>query len=291
MVFYSIAKLLIQKRTVKMKMKFYATDLDGTLISEDGSVSRKNIDAMKKAVEDGFFVAPTTGRSYYEMPEVLREEKPFTHCICSNGAVIFDGNINVLWESTFPEDVTDKIISVLSEYDTMIEVYADGTPTAEQKYLNKEAYEHFRIEENYHAVMDETRKGVDDISKFLKESGLRVEIFNVFFHDADEREEAFERLRKMDIAELTTSMQSNMELLQKGVNKGTALTRLMDIIGVTKEETAAAGDSQNDLSMFSAVGKKLAVSNACDELKAIATDIICSNDEGSADYALSHYFY
>lgn len=273
-----------------MKLKLYATDLDGTLIAEDGSVSEKNIEAMKKAVADGILVSPTTGRSYYEMPDVLREEKPFTHCICSNGAVIFDGDINVLWESTFPKEVTDKIISVLSEYDTMIEIYADGTPTAEQKYLNKESYEYFNIEENYHAVMDETRKGVESITQFLSDSKIGVEMFNVFFRNADERAEAFDRFREMDIAELTTSMQSNMELLQKGVNKGTALMRLAEMLGIEKDEIAAAGDSRNDLSMFTAVGTKLAVSNACDDLKAVATDIICSNDEGSAAYALSHYF-
>lgn len=273
-----------------MKMRLYATDLDGTLIAEDGSVSTKNIEAMEKGRRNGIFVVPTTGRSYFEMPLVLREKKPFAYCICSNGAVIFDRDINVLWESVFSKEQTKQIVDILSEYDTMIEIYADGTPTAEQKFLNKEAYEYFRIEENYHSVIDETRKGVENIYTFV-ETGKGAEMFNVFFRDADERAEAFERIRAMDIAELTTSMQSNMEILQKGVNKGTALAWLMNKLGVKSEEAAAAGDSRNDISMFSAVSKKLAVANACDALKNIATEVICSNDENSADYALKHYFF
>lgn len=271
-------------------MRLYATDLDGTLIAEDGSVSRKNLDAMERACADGCFVAPTTGRSYYEMPEILREEKPFTHCICSNGAVIFDRELNILWESTFSNEETKSIVDFLKNYDTMIEIYADGTPTADKKYLNKKSYKYFRIEENYHSVLDETRKGVDDICEFTKNSRKGAEMFNIFFRDPAEREEAFDRLREMNVAELTTSMQSNMEILQKGVNKGTALGRLQAYLGVTPEETAAVGDSRNDISMFSAAGTKLAVSNACDALKELATEIICSNDESSADYALSHYF-
>lgn len=273
-----------------MTPKLYATDLDGTLIADDGTVSQANIDAMHRAVKKGIYTVPTTGRCFYEMPEILRDEKPFTHCICSNGAVIFDRDGKSLWESNFSVSDTKKIVAKLREFDTLIEIYTDGAPYTEQKYLNTQSYEYFRIEENYHAVMNETRRGIDSIEEFLNPRTKGVEMFNVYFHDAAERERAFAEIRNMNIGELTTSMQSNMEILQPGVNKGFALNALAKMLDIKKSEIVAAGDSRNDLSMFSAAGICLAVSNACDDLKALATDVICSNNDGSAHYALTNYF-
>jgi hydroxymethylpyrimidine pyrophosphatase-like HAD family hydrolase len=54
--------------------------------------------------------------------------------------------------------------------------------------------------------------------------------------------------------------------------------------GIGIENTIAVGDSDNDMSMIKAAGLGLAVSNACDELKAIADKVICSNDEHNIKY-------
>lgn len=270
-------------------IKLAATDLDGTLISSNGEISNENFEAMKNAMNNGLYVVPTTGRSFYEMPESLREKKTYTHCICSNGAVIFDRDGKEIWKSTFSKAETMELFSILSEYDTMIEVYTKGTPVTEKSKLTKESYIHYRVEENYHDVLTATRKGTENLESFLMGNDEGAEMFNIFFSDMDERKEAFERIGKLNNVELTTSMESNMEILQRSVNKGSSLTMLCEKLNVKKEEVMAMGDSRNDLTLLSAAGTALAVANACDDLKQVADEVICSCDESAMAYALSRF--
>lgn len=270
-------------------IKLAATDLDGTLISSNGEISNENFEAMENAMNNGLYVVLTTGRSFYEMPESLREKKTYTHCICSNGAVIFDRDGKEIWKSTFSKAETMELFSILSEYDTMIEVYTKGTPVTEKSKLTKESYIHYRVEENYHDVLTATRKGTENLESFLTENDEGAEMFNIFFSDADERKEAFERIGKLNNVELTTSMESNMEILQRSVNKGSSLTMLCEKLNVKKEEVMAMGDSRNDLTLLSAAGTALAVANACDDLKQVADEVICSCDESAMAYALSRF--
>lgn len=272
-----------------MAIKLAATDLDGTLIASNGEISIENFEAMEKAVKEGLYIVPTTGRSFYEMPEELRERKSYTHCICSNGAVIFDRDGNEIWKSTFSTENTLELFSILSEYDTMIEVYTKGVPVTEKSKLTKKSYIHYRVEENYHDVLTASRKGVENLEAFLTESKEGAEMFNIFFSDADERKKAFERIGKLEYTELTTSMASNMEILQRRVNKGSSLKKLCEKLGISKEEVMAMGDSRNDITLLSAAGIPLAVSNACDDLKEKAKEIICSCDESAMAFVLNRY--
>lgn len=171
----------------------------------------------------------------------------------------------------------------------MIEVYTKGTPVTEKSKLTKESYIHYRVEENYHDVLTATRKGTENLESFLTENDEGAEMFNIFFSDADERKEAFERIGKLNNVELTTSMESNMEILQRSVNKGSSLTMLCEKLNVKKEEVMAMGDSRNDLTLLSAAGTALAVANACDDLKQVADEVICSCDESAMAYALSRF--
>lgn len=62
-------------------------------------------------------------------------------------------------------------------------------------------------------------------------------------------------------------------------NKGIAVKKLLEILGIKKEETIAIGDDNNDLSMFEQVGYKVAMGNAIDIVKENADEITLSNDE------------
>ena len=89
---------------------------------------------------------------------------------------------------------------------------------------------------------------------------------------------------------VAASEPTNIEIYNKNAGKGTAMLRLADMLGVPRENTIAVGDSKNDMDMIKKAGLSLAVSNACDELKAAAHQTICPYTHHSADYILSHFF-
>ena len=82
----------------------------------------------------------------------------------------------------------------------------------------------------------------------------------------------------------------NIEIMNIEAGKGNALYALCDLLGVDYEDTISMGDSDNDSSVTKAAGLGLAMANAVDSLKAIADEIICSNEEHGVEYVLNHYF-
>ena len=70
-----------------------------------------------------------------------------------------------------------------------------------------------------------------------------------------------------------------MDVMEKGANKGTALNKVQELFGISKEETAAFGDNHNDLEMLREAGDSYAVANARREVKEAARFLIKSNNE------------
>lgn len=115
-------------------------------------------------------------------------------------------------------------------------------------------------------------------------------MFNIFFHLDDERRAFIDRAKELFPELLCTySMQSNLEILRRGVDKGSALQKLADHLGLVPEQVIAVGDSRNDLSMIRYAGTGLAVANACDELKQAANAVACTSDAGVLSYIYHHF--
>ena len=74
------------------------------------------------------------------------------------------------------------------------------------------------------------------------------------------------------------------------VSKGNAIKYLCDYLNIDKEDTIGFGDSDNDVSMFSMVGKSISVSNGTDRVKTLANKItLSSDDDGIFKYMEEHF--
>ena len=133
--------------------------------------------------------------------------------------------------------------------------------------------------------MKKSRKPIKNLKGLLTDGSYKIEMFNVFFRNDTEKEACRQLLlEKFDGIEITSSLTSNLEIIKKGINKGFGLKKLCEITGYDLDNIIVVGDSKNDISAFNTAKTKYAVSNACDELKALADKIICSNDEGVMKY-------
>ena len=77
-----------------------------------------------------------------------------------------------------------------------------------------------------------------------------------------------------------------LEILKKTANKGIAVTHLAEKLGLSKEETMAIGDEENDRAMLEVVGSPVVMKNGNPEIKKIAKHITKSNDESGVAYAI-----
>ena len=194
-----------------------------------------------------------------------------------------------LFSSYYSREKALAVLHLLRQYDTMIEVFYGGRPYAPADKLNRLAYDYYRIEPIYHPVMAASRVPCTDLEALLS-GDEKTEMFNIFFHLDDERRAFIDRATEL-FPELicTYSMQSNLEILRRGVDKGSALQKLAEHLGLAPEQVIAVGDSRNDLSMIRYAGTGLAVANACDELKQAANAVACTSDAGVLSYIYHHF--
>lgn len=103
-------------------------------------------------------------------------------------------------------------------------------------------------------------------------------------------EQALAEIRPLPGITITSSGSDNFELLPAGADKGRALTRLGELLGVTPAEMAAIGDSDNDAEMLRAVGMPVAMGNADAALKNLAKYVTADCDHDGVAQAIYHIF-
>jgi len=89
--------------------------------------------------------------------------------------------------------------------------------------------------------------------------------------------------------ELSKSWRDNLEVMDKGVSKGSAVKLLCERLGINSDEVMAIGDNENDLSMIKFAGVGVAMGNAEDMVKEQADFITSSNDEDGVALAIEKY--
>ena len=109
------------------------------------------------------------------------------------------------------------------------------------------------------------------------------------FADMEEREQAWQELKRFDSLELVGSLKYNIEINAAGVNKGKGLLELGEILGISREEIMAFGDGDNDIAMLREVGFGVAMENADEEVKAVADYVTGSNDEDGVAKAIARF--
>ena len=180
--------------------------------------------------------------------------------IYSDGSVIYDKKKNKnVYERYIDMQTLIRLYNLLSSYDTMIEFYENKEPKTDKSKLNINSYHYYKIDENYIDVIDKTRIGIEDLSSAV-DLFDKTELLNVFF-----------------------------KITAENVSKGSALSKLGELIGVKSNEIIAAGDSKNDLPMFEFAGLPIAAGNASDEIKSITKNTACSNNESIVKYIYDNY--
>ncbi|MCR5795807.1 MAG: Cof-type HAD-IIB family hydrolase [Solobacterium sp.] len=253
--------------------KMIVADLDETLISTDRTITKKNIEAIKRAIEAGVKFVPATGRGYNSVHETLKTlglyDKEQQYTISYNGGAITEnkGEKLLYFQGITFEEAEALYKFALPYEDICIHVY-----TPDQVWV----YRFFPEEVEYLACRQPCTEIFDDNIDFLKGKEIVKAIFmNTDFDYLKQIEAKITHLTK----DMDVSYSSNryMELNRKGVNKGAGLQRLCDIIGIDISETIAIGDNFNDLSMIKAAGLGVGVANTVEAMKP-ECDYITEND-------------
>ncbi len=267
-------------------IKLIAIDIDGTLCDSEKQVSRENALAVKRAADAGIIMCLATGRPLYGLPEDVYKTEGFSYGIMSNGASTVDLRDNrILHQALIPNDRAVSIMEFLMSFpDTSPEIYIDGRSYIERERMEKNPQD-FNI--TYSRRMKKTP--VEDIIDFMRSDKRDIEKFYCLFKYAEDKEKVTERLMEDMDLNVVSSLKQNLEISNKDGNKGRALTDLICRLSISPEDVMAIGDSGNDLTMLNAVGYKVVMGNAYNDIKKIANEVTDTNDNNGVAKTLNRF--
>ncbi len=262
------------------------TDLDGTLLRNDKTISRENTEAIEYFKREGGYFTFITGRMPFFVSYVLDTVKPNVPFGCVNGAGLFDRKSGeYVWKADMPGDVSE-LVEIIDESFPGVGIQIN---TFYKTYFCKEnkTMENFRRVTKLENLVCHYNDVQEPIAKILFGSESEEEIKAI--------EETLKSHPLADKFDFIRSEKTLYEILPKGIGKGTSIIKLSSHLNIDIDKIIAIGDYNNDISMFKAAGIGIAVSNACREALDTADFITVSNEEHAIakvidDLAKGKYF-
>ena len=273
---------------MEKKIKMIGFDLDGTLLTRDKRITDFTRKTLEQAIAEGVVVLPATGRPISGVPEELLTFPGIRYAVTANGARVADlkKGCNV-YECLVSAEKVRKILDICREYDTLIEIYYDGTGYIDIEKARRA--DRYVWDSEMVRYLLNTRLQIHDIHEKAEKENRDMDKVQAFFACMNEREAAWERLEKIGGLAISESQGNNLEINAEGVHKGRALIRLGELLGIKREEIMAFGDEANDIEMLKSVGVGVAMANASQEVKSAADCLTASNGEdGVARFIQSH---
>ncbi|MFD2629782.1 Cof-type HAD-IIB family hydrolase [Oceanobacillus kapialis] len=279
-------------------MKLIATDLDGTLLNEEGKVSQKNAEAIKKATDFGIQVVVATGRSYEAASKPLQEVGITAPVICLNGANTYSKNKELLREAPLGRETAKDVQKHCEEENIYFELFTnEGVySTSREKFIQvmidilKSANPDMTEDEirvgAEHRFQNEEVQFIDHYATLFERDDLTVYKILAFSLDDKKLKDLFINLDVNPDLAITSSGEVNLEFNHPDAQKGIALEALAKSMGINMDEVMTLGDNFNDVSMLTMAGRGVAMGNAVEEIKALCKYTTKSNEEHGVAYAI-----
>jgi Cof subfamily protein (haloacid dehalogenase superfamily) len=257
-----------------------ATDLDGTLLRGDDTVSDRSLAALARAAAAGARHLVVTGRPAPRVRPLLENLGCTGLAVCGQGAQVYDaGADRLLWSVTLDRELAETALGKIEAetgpvYAAVDQDGADGLTLIEPGYLMP------------HPTLPAVRVGRRDdlweepISKVL----LRHPELS------DDELAATARAVVGSLATVTMSGPGTVELQPYGINKAAGLALAAEHLGLRPDRALAFGDMPNDIPMFDWAAHGVAMANAHPELKAVADEVTLSNEDDGIAVVLERLF-
>lgn len=255
-----------------MKIKAVALDLDGTLLNSKKEITENNLNILREFYKKGVEILIVTGRMYSAVVPIVKQLNLPITVICYNGGKVVDTKYNkILMENFLCTSTIEKLIKLSRELNIHLNIYQNEDWFVEninrwETKLYEKNISMKPVEINFnHLQLDKIIKtlfiGKDDCLNKLK---LQLE-------------------KQFDNIHITSSQNNYLEILNKNINKGAILEKILKLKGLNISDCVAFGDADNDIEMLTMAGYGVAMGNANENIKQI-TDYVTDTNDGDGIY-------
>ncbi|WP_346939104.1 HAD family hydrolase [uncultured Clostridium sp.] len=254
------------------KVKLIITDLDGTFLRSDKSISRFSLDVIKRCRKQGIYIAIATARSEWAAAKYIDLIKP--DIVISNGGSLAKYRDKVIYQCMLSAETSDLLIKDCVADSDIGEITVE---TDEAYYCNSEElnesdgdYSHTKYNDYTNPLNCMTYK----ITVEVLENSIAEKIASKY----------------PECSFLIFVGENWCRFAHRDATKINAINEIAKYLNISLEEVAAFGDDINDIGMIKHCGQGIAVSNAIKEILDCASHITGSNDEDGVAAFISENF-
>ena len=269
-----------------LKIRMVASDIDGTLLRSDGTISAHTVDMIHAAQERGILFTICSGR-FPEHADVLLKPYgircPITAC---NGATQWDARTDTILQNHFIRPESARQVVETAEKNRLdymifctkhISTRNDRVPHSSQRLYGD------LLTREYGVIYD---TGLDAVREALERP---INKFYFQIDDLSHKQRMIEAFRQISEISVTTSGQNNIEIIPLGCDKAGGMREMARLFDIDIEQVMAVGDYDNDVPMLQAAGLGVAMGNAPDHVKKRADQVTLSNNEDGLAKAIEKY--
>lgn len=246
----------------KLNDLLVVSDVDGTLLQAGYGIPEHNINAIERFVEKGGRFTICTGRSVDSVRRYIDWIQLTAPAILNNGTLIYDyRREKVLYNVTLDERFIRIIKEVFATFpDVGIELHSTAGITVLR--ATDSTHKHTAVEHIPYVLANiDTVKGKFNKALFAAEPHKLQSVVKFI----DGRRASDPLYQEFNFV---YSSEVYYELIPKGINKGTGLKKLAELMRVELKDTVAIGDYYNDIELFEAAGYTAAVADAPADIRA-----------------------
>lgn len=281
-------------------MKLIAIDLNGTLLNRRNKISRKNVEAIKRAKEKGIKIVIATRRAYFDAQSILAENGISAWIIGANGATIHNSQGQMLYNKFLEQRDAEDIIHYFDKENIYYEMSSNEVIYTEQSRIDLLTIEMYKLK---------NRNPKKDLRKLeeVAERQFSQKNVHLFSTAADVLEKTKNCYALFGVSFYTETLtyalknfeqRGNITALRSGkylcefthadVSKGNALKHIAWKLNVSKDRVAAIGNDENDFSMFSFASLAVAMGSADKKVKSSARYVTACNDKDGVAHIIKH---
>ena len=252
------------------KLKLVATDLDGTFLKNDKSISKENLDTLKSLGEKGILRVVATGRNLQKTQEVIANHVPFDYVVFSSGAGVYDWKNGKL---LFYQNLNKLVVQQLSDYlvarDLNFHLFKPVPENFKCWYFRgsvpcSEFERYFDYHQSYSEKLQINQNIDSEACQFLV----------VFPNDPDRFHSLKDDIQKnfpdVKVVRTSSPLETDyiwMEIFHHSVSKGNGVRFLCDWLNIGHEYTLGIGNDFNDMDLLEFTNFSYIVENGPQELK------------------------
>ncbi len=251
-------------------IQLVATDLDGTFLRNNKTISKPNLEALRTLGSKNIVRVVATGRNLMKVREVIPEEVPFDYYIYSSGAGIFDKNgNNHLYTRNIPEETASLLIRCFMEENLNFHAFMPAPDNHHLWYHRgsescPEFERYFEFHRSFAFPLPESGQIESDLCQFL----VVIPGDEYRFHTMKKRiEDLSGEVRVIRSSSPLNTGYIWLEIFHKSVSKGNGVLHLCNLLHIDPVNTLGIGNDYNDIDLLEFTEHSFLTDNAPEVLK------------------------